>query len=717
LITGGNLLPQKTEVELLELTDENPGLPGYSSLSQSAWTKLAAHTSTERSLTATVPANWSDGIYALRLKNESQQASEPVLVNTPDPWFVQGDMGDTATPGGYFIVAGTALERSGGLAPQAALVAKSGGTLIAELQLEERITNSTGYGLRFTVPSSVPEGEYQLWLHNGRGGKAGWVRFSTFIETTLDTVVVKKAKIWPTTVFNVSSYSGSDDDKFSAAIAAANANGGGKIYVPAGTYTLTQQLALPAYTVLAGAGRDSSLIQWDTALTTPLVVGKTLVKGSVTRATFALEDIRLTANATTFISYVVDRSFTKERGWLKRVGIFAPVTEETVWDKSSSAIFLRQTANTLLEDVLTDSAKGLYARDDVSYLKLSGCTFRWNLMNIWLSSQSHNFVLEGNRFEKRGPHARQASFVISAFYGAKPYARDFLWANNLVTQVSTDSTPMSSGYTMDGGDGIYLGSISSTSGTVMNLASDTKSTSISGAALKYAGLGYIAQIIDGKGAGQWRYVTQATPGGRSITVDRAWGIEPDATSTLTVVNHQGRVLMIDNDYERDTQHDDYYLSVDSVKAGNKFGVQGLAMAAASWAGSHYQGTFPNWHLQYLGNRVVRGIQTLFVANLYNEPETGYKKDVAAAIVYRNNLNETAGTFSLRLTSDEGGAVDMLLENNQATNIVLSRWDARKKRNETTLYSGILLRNNKTASGTTSAVQTIAGMPDGVTILP
>jgi hypothetical protein len=115
--------------------------------------------------------------------------------------------------------------------------------------------------------------------------------------------------------------------------------------------------------------------------------------------------------------------------------------------------------------------------------------------------------------------------------------------------------------------------------------------------------------------------------------------------------------------------------------------------------------------------VVRGSQTLFVANLYNEPETGYKKDVLAAIVYRNNLNETAGTFSLRLTSDEGGAADMLLENNQATNIVLSRWDARKKRNEVMNYSGILIRNNKTASDVKTLVQTIADIPAGVTVLP
>ena len=716
LITAGNLVAGGTTVELAELGDEDPGDPASQTPSISNWTALTALTSTSRSLTATVPADWGNGVYALRLR--SGAATDAIrLVNAPDPWFVQGDLGDTATPGGSFTVAGTALERTGGLPPQAALVNKETGALVKKLALAERITTSTGYALRFDVPPTVPEGDYQLWLHNGRGGKAAWVRFSTFIDAPLDTVTVKQAKVWPTTVFDISSYGGTDDEKFAAALAETKANGGGKIYVPAGTYALTKQLALPAYTVLAGAGRDSSLIKWDVAPDVALVVGETLLKGSVTRATFALEDIRLTVNATGFIRGVVDRSFTKEYGWLKRVGIFAPVTAETVWDKTASALVLRQTANTLLDDVLMDTPKGIYAREDVSYLKLVKSVFRWNNVNIWLSSQSHNFLMMDNRFEKRGPLAVQASLVLSAFYGAKPYTRDMLWTGNVVTQVASDNAPMTSGYTMDGGNGIYLGGVIGVSGTRLNLASATVSTDVSGKSVSYSGLGYVALIIDGRGAGQWRNVKQAEAGGTSLTVDRPWDVEPDVSSTLTVVNMQGRVLMIDNDYVRDTQHDDYYLALDSIKAGNRFGVDGKATAATTWAGSHYQGTFPTWHLQFLGNHVERGSATTFNANINNDPETGYRKDVAAAHVYRNNANTSAGLFNLRLSSDVGGAADMLLENNQADNIIVRRWDAKKKRDENTDYSGVLIKGNHARSGTASTIQTVGDVPAGIRVLP
>ena len=39
------------------------------------------------------------------------------------------------------------------------------------------------------------------------------------------------------------------------------------------------------------------------------------------------------------------------------------------------------------------------------------------------------------------------------------------------------------------------------------------------------------------------------------------------------------VLMIDNNYLRDAQHDDYYLAFDSIKAGKNFGVDGLLTSA------------------------------------------------------------------------------------------------------------------------------------------
>ena len=717
LITGGNLLPGTTRVDAAQLADGDPGDPVVQSPTVTGWTSLTPLTSTARSLTATIPANWTNGVYALRLSNGISSDSIR-LVNAPDPWFVQGDKGDSATPGGSFYVAGATLERTGGVTPQAVLLPEGGGAPVARLTLAERMTTSTGYALRFAVPANVPEGDYQLWLHNGRGGKAAWVKFSSFIEAPVNTVRVKKATVWPTTVFPLTNYTGTDDQRFAAAIAAAKTNGGGRIEVPAGTYSLTQPLALPPFTVLAGAGREATFLNWNVNPGASLVIGQSLTLAGSVHATFALEDIQLSATAPDFILNVVERVATDEPGWLRRVSINAPVIDEKVWDKTATALYLRQTSNTLLEEVHINAAKSVYSRDDVSHVRLQGSTFTWNNLNIWFSGGNHNILVVGNTFQKRAPLLTQGSFVLSMAHGYKPYNRDVLWANNTVTQAPGDATLRTSGYTMDGGEGIYLGGVASTNGTQMTLSGQTTSVNAAGKPWTYSWAGSVAQIIDGPGAGQWRYVTEAGAGDRTIGIDRPWVIAPDATSTLAIVNMQGRVLMIDNDYQRDTQHDDYYLAVDSIKAGNDFGVDGAAMAAQAWAGKHYQGTFPAWHLQFLNNRIVRGIRSQVGVIVYNYPASDYVKVSGAAHVYRNNTKLAEGSFNLRFSSDAGGLADMLLERNEATNIMLSRFDGNLKRNEKSSYAGFLLRGNTQVTGAPSVIQTVEGsVPAGVTVLP
>ncbi|HQF40386.1 MAG TPA: glycosyl hydrolase family 28-related protein, partial [Opitutaceae bacterium] len=249
--------------ELARLPDTAPGSPLATAPAPTGWTALTPHTATPRSVTVTVPSSWTPGVYALRLKEAG--ATGPVhLVNRPDPWFVQGDQGDTATPGGSLTVAGTCLEivGPGSAGPRAALVRN--GAVAATLTAPTRLTTSTGYALRYTLPSALAEGDYQLYVHNGCGGPAGWVKFATFVRTPVETVTIKQASVWPTGSFTVAAPTGSDDDaKFAAALDAAAAAGGGIVHVPAGTYVLTQPLLLPRFTVLKGAGRDQTLLLWE----------------------------------------------------------------------------------------------------------------------------------------------------------------------------------------------------------------------------------------------------------------------------------------------------------------------------------------------------------------------------------------------------------------------------------------------------------------------
>ncbi len=710
LITAGNLVPGSTTVELAQLGDEDPGDPASQTPSFSNWTALTALTSTSRSLTATVPADWSNGVYALRLRN-SADTDKVRLINAPDPWFVQGDMGDTATPGGSFTVAGIALERMGGLTPQAALVNKGTGLLVTKLALVERITTSTGYALRFAVPANVAEGEYQLWLHNGRGGKAAWARFSTFIEAPIDSVVVKKAKIWPSAVFNLGSYSGSDDDKFAAAIAAASANGGGQIYVPAGTYTLTKQLVLPAYTILAGAGRDNSLIKWANGITKTLVLGKEIQASPYKRASFAIEDVTLQAG-TDFRNRVIERSYTTEYSWIKRAVIKAPqFVSEALWDNAPTAIYVEETRNLVLDDLVMDAHNCVVGRVGVSYLRLQNSNLTWFGRHLGVSGRSHNLVLTNNTLTQRAGTGDPTGLNLTTFHGdpdfGGPYSRDFLLARNSSTREPT-SIPIkrSQGYTSDGSNGIYVGKIAAVSGTSLTLAGKTADPLRPvGVPVTYSWAGAIAQIVEGRGAGQWRYISAATAGVSSVTIDRAWDIEPDATSTLTIVNLQGRQLMVDNDFGAEPQFDDFYMPLDSIRAGNKFGTTGSDSTVTAWAGNVYAqpATFAAWHYQVLDNQTVRGTNMGYISmsldlddNVHHFPYHGVS---GASHVYRNNQNATAGSLDLSVQSSWHPFADLVIERNQFDKITFENHGTSAPIS----LSGVLMRQNKKAAGTASPV--------------
>ncbi|MCU0982999.1 MAG: hypothetical protein MUF25_27880 [Pirellulaceae bacterium] len=92
--------------------------------------------------------------------------SEPVILNAPEPWWWNGDGGETASPGGWLRVFGKSLNFGG--ASQAVLRAGDGRT--------QALTPSEadGYALRFTLPAGLAEGDYELFVHNGLGGDAAW---------------------------------------------------------------------------------------------------------------------------------------------------------------------------------------------------------------------------------------------------------------------------------------------------------------------------------------------------------------------------------------------------------------------------------------------------------------------------------------------------------------------------------------------------------------
>ena len=69
-------------------------------LSEYRFSDLASATYTRddgRTLKFAVPGAWPPGVFACRVTVEGGGTSDPVLLNAPDPWWVQGDEGEVYT--------------------------------------------------------------------------------------------------------------------------------------------------------------------------------------------------------------------------------------------------------------------------------------------------------------------------------------------------------------------------------------------------------------------------------------------------------------------------------------------------------------------------------------------------------------------------------------------------------------------------------------------
>ena len=109
----GSDLPANSTVEMARLEDA-AGVPKAFLASQvQKWTRVPVlQAYADQSLKFVVPAEWQPGIFACRIVASGLE-SEAVLLNQPDPWWVQGDEGEAATPGGWLHIIGKCLGEMG----------------------------------------------------------------------------------------------------------------------------------------------------------------------------------------------------------------------------------------------------------------------------------------------------------------------------------------------------------------------------------------------------------------------------------------------------------------------------------------------------------------------------------------------------------------------------------------------------------------------------
>ena len=261
----------------------------------------------DAALVVTLPLTAALDAYALTVMCP-EGSSSSMWVNQADPWWLQGDAGAAASPGGWVRVygqvlalepatrisarkaarvaarqistAGASLGTAGLLAAAAAAVeaAAAAAAITAFGPTSLRLTpltggspidvvaeNATTYAAVFLLPSSLPLGEYNASVSNGAGGFAPLSTFVSPAQPSVSGLSIVPPPTWPPGVFPVTATSvpmwgpgvNTSDAALAAALAAAASAGGGTVLLSPGSFFLTAPVLLPPNTLLRGSGRVS----------------------------------------------------------------------------------------------------------------------------------------------------------------------------------------------------------------------------------------------------------------------------------------------------------------------------------------------------------------------------------------------------------------------------------------------------------------------------
>jgi hypothetical protein len=698
---AGEYFAPSTSVALMRLPDSDPGRPNVAQEASlprfgqgAGWAKITPAMITDRNVEFALPPEKLAGVYAYAVQSDDG-SSQTRLLNAPDPWFFQGDLGDTASPGGWIGVFGTCIGLSGTRSPLLALV--SGNKTVAVVSARSSVDAN---------------GTYSLYVHNGHGGTAGWVHVQTYLKSPIDTITIRTSPAWSQKIFALGTETGADTDtRFASAIAKIKANGGGILAVPAGSYTLTKPLLLPNMTLLRGAGLRSTVLRWTAdpsdqqGKPLPLVAGESYQNPDSNgdrRASFSLEDLAIVASPT-YGGRAILRESSTMPSHFSRISVTVPRQGP---DADAAAIQVSFTKNLQVNDCYLDARSDIYGYyRDIHYIRCTGNTLRWRSTPICLQRDHSHMIFEHNKEIMAGTWAgngftKAMNDNPGIWYAGydSTNACDFYYAHNSSTREEADVPDGSIGMTFDGQTDTYCGKIAAVDGTHLTLAGPTHAADIYNHPPCVPGAAVC--IIDGKGAGQWRWVTStATTSATQIDIDKPWEVEPDSTSWIGITNYLGKAIFVDNDFGNDPLLQTYFGTHDVILAGNRIGVSGTKVNVVDWADA----PMPGWHYQVLDNTIVKQGASMETALPAWATPKDYTGPVTGTIIYRDNQLAAPGMPFVIIAPAR--AAGIVIENNRGlTELNLAHADGT---------TGVVRRN----ADSSGSVPKSAPVASHLTLLP
>ncbi len=665
MLQGSDLGGAAAAVEIARLEDQPVSDPSPAPVIKH-WEHVPVLQGSDEALKFIIPAQWKMGVFACRV-TVGGATGESVLINAPDPWWAQGDEGETATAGGWLRVMGKSLA--------------VGGHSLVRLQPDkgEMLTvqpaMADDYSLRFDLPHDLKPQEYGIAVHNGSGGGAAW--------RNVGKIQINAAPAPVDKVFNVLETYGPDavrdmrntlskyvqppdrTEGIHAALKKAKENGGGIVYFPAGRYAVNGQIEVPDHTILKGEGTGLVTIWWGSGhfnLDGGGPQGRAKVQEPkppsmmIFGRDYGIEDLSLYVPMDYVEGVVSDGHLCMRR-------VRVRIDHSWLLEGRGEGNLVRAGRNFQITDC------DLFAKGVAVVCRDWGLVARNRILAMKSNTQlggGRQLIVEENQFISMDP---------TAYQNIAGSGRNIYYGHNHHEALYAHQSDYS--FTFDASGGAYLGGISKTDRTHVTLAADPtypnwvpeKSSWWLRAAIF---------VLDGRGAGQWRDVTANH--GRSWEIDRPFDTPPDASSVVTIVPFNGRALIVGNHFEDASWvNAGYGTSIDVICAGNDCLRSSEMMNYGVYTDEWYE---PSWHVQYLDNLIREG-QTNS-GSLGMRPSQHYGGPLTAWAVHRRQKYDKDNSGQICI---KGNIRDVIVEDCTLGNPLSSiRVEAEAR--------GVVVRNNR-----------------------
>ncbi|MEJ7709662.1 MAG: glycosyl hydrolase family 28-related protein [Pyrinomonadaceae bacterium] len=466
------------------------------------------------------------------------------------------------------------------------------------------VTSVNPYKVDFMIPANLPNGTYQIWAHNGHGGRYGW-------SSPLD-ITIADGSVWISAELNVKQFGArgdgiaDDEAAIQAALLAAQQNPGTTIYFPAGTYSVSRGFRLPANTRWRGEGKDQTIIKLSKAFIKTAQYDDRrycLIFDSSSSKNVEIKDLTLDADGN-LKGYLDTLIHLRGQSEIRFTNVKVKSEGYKFFDMHLSSLIFLKNCDFIGTGGFLGNAKQVF---------VDGCNFLGtNDANTLLDSWGANGLSVTNSTARDLDNSTTNGWAQGRFvYG------NGVWGSNRNIYVGDNKTidlsvrpnfnNQTSGeqFLWEGNATVYTGQPTTATATTVTFDNYPEA---------YADERYEAVIIKGKGFGQHRRITGNDRDKRTISVSPAWTLSPDSTSTLIVGAVAEKIVLYRNSIDGKS---DYAVRETASSAIQPYGnsydfiadsniTRQVMTAISSWATDEKNTIQPCYFNLYVNNDIGEG---------------------------------------------------------------------------------------------------------------